>query len=80
MVVHFEVESTLMKHPAVVEAAVIGKPESHRIGDWSGIVVPLKEGFEAYWWDAAMSWFGSQENDGTSSGKPKGDFLYRKSS
>ncbi len=41
----YEVESTLMKHPAVVEAAVIGKPEP-TIGELVKAFVVLKEGFE----------------------------------
>jgi acetyl-CoA synthetase len=45
MVGPFEVESTLMKHPAVVEAAVIGKPEPS-IGELVKAFVVLKEGFE----------------------------------
>ena len=45
MVGPFEVESTLMKHPAVAEAAVIGKPEPS-IGELVKAFVVLKEGFE----------------------------------
>lgn len=44
MVGPFEVESTLMRHPAVAEAAVIGKPESN-IGELVKAFVILKEGF-----------------------------------
>lgn len=46
MVGPFEVESTLMKHPAVAEAAVIGKPEAS-IGELVKAFVVLKEGYEA---------------------------------
>lgn len=46
MVGPFEVESTLMKHPAVAEAAVIGKPEPS-IGELVKAFVVLKEGFAA---------------------------------
>lgn len=46
MVGPFEVESTLMKHPAVAEAAVIGKPEPS-IGELVKAFVVLKEGYEA---------------------------------
>lgn len=45
MVGPFEVESTLMKHPAVGEAAVIGKPEPS-IGELVKAFVVLKEGHE----------------------------------
>ena len=45
MVGPFEVESTLMKHPAVAEAAVIGKPEPS-IGELVKAFVVLKDGFE----------------------------------
>ena len=41
----FEVESTLMQHPAVAEAAVIGKPEPI-IGELIKAFVILKIGFE----------------------------------
>jgi acetyl-CoA synthetase len=44
MVGPFEVESTLMRHPAVAEAAVIGKPESN-IGELVKAFVILKDGF-----------------------------------
>lgn len=44
MVGPFEVESTLMKHPAVAEAAVIGKPEPS-IGELVKAFVVLKDGF-----------------------------------
>jgi len=43
MVGPFEVESTLMKHPAVAEAAVIGKPEPS-IGELVKAFVVLKDG------------------------------------
>lgn len=46
MVGPFEVESTLMRHPAVVEAAVIGKPEP-TIGEMVKAFVVLKDGREA---------------------------------
>lgn len=46
MVGPFEVESTLMKHPAVAEAAVIGKPEP-AIGELVKAFVVLKEGHKA---------------------------------
>lgn len=46
MVGPFEVESTLMEHPAVAEAGVIGKPEPI-IGEIVKAFVVLKEGFEA---------------------------------
>lgn len=46
MVGPFEVESTLMKHPAVAEAAVIGKPEPS-IGELVKAFVVLKSGFYA---------------------------------
>jgi acetyl-CoA synthetase len=45
MVGPFEVESTLMKHPAVAEAAVIGKPEP-TIGELVKAFVVLKTGNE----------------------------------
>lgn len=45
MVGPFEVESTLMKHPAVAEAAVIGKPEPS-IGELVKAFIVLKPGFE----------------------------------
>jgi acetyl-CoA synthetase len=45
MVGPFEVESTLMRHPAVAEAAVIGKPES-TIGELVKAFVVLKTGNE----------------------------------
>lgn len=45
MVGPFEVESTLMKHPGVLEAAVIGKPEPS-IGELVKAFVVLKEGLE----------------------------------
>ena len=45
MVGPFEVESNLMKHPAVAEAAVIGKPEPS-IGELVKAFVVLKEGHE----------------------------------
>ena len=44
MVGPFEVESTLMEHPAVVEAGVIGKPEPV-IGELVKAFVVLKDGF-----------------------------------
>lgn len=46
MVGPFEVESTLMRHPAVAEAAVIGKPEPS-IGELVKAFVVLKKGHEA---------------------------------
>jgi acetyl-CoA synthetase len=46
MVGPFEVESILMKHPAVAEAAVIGKPEP-TIGELVKAFVVLKPGYEA---------------------------------
>jgi acetyl-CoA synthetase len=46
MVGPFEVESTLMRHPAVAEAAVIGKPELS-IGELVKAFVVLKPGNEA---------------------------------
>jgi len=46
MVGPFEVESTLMRHPAVAEAAVIGKPEAS-IGELVKAFVVLKPGHEA---------------------------------
>jgi acetyl-CoA synthetase len=45
MVGPFEVESSLMEHPAVAEAGVIGKPEPI-IGEIVKAFVVLKEGFE----------------------------------
>jgi acetyl-CoA synthetase len=45
MVGPFEVESNLMKHPAVVEAAVIGKPEPS-IGELVKAFIVLKDGQE----------------------------------
>jgi len=42
----FEVESTLMEHPAVAEAAVIGKPDP-MAGEIVKAFVALKPGFEA---------------------------------
>ncbi|RIW18605.1 acetate--CoA ligase [Algoriphagus lacus] len=45
MVGPFEVESTLMKHSSVAEAAVIGKPEPS-IGELVKAFVVLKEGFD----------------------------------
>lgn len=45
MVGPFEVESTLMRHPAVAEAAVIGKPEP-TIGELVKAFVVLKKGNE----------------------------------
>ncbi|MEX2564611.1 MAG: acetate--CoA ligase [Cyclobacteriaceae bacterium] len=45
MVGPFEVESTLMKHPAVAEAAVIGKPEPS-IGELVKAFVVLKDGYD----------------------------------
>ena len=44
MVGPFEVENTLMSHPAVAEAAIIGKPDS-MIGNVVKAFVSLKEGF-----------------------------------
>ena len=44
MVGPFEVESTLMEHPAVAEAAVIGKPEP-TIGELVKAFVALKSGY-----------------------------------
>ena len=46
MVGPFEVESTLMRHPAVAEAAVIGKPEPS-IGELVKAFVALKPGYQA---------------------------------
>jgi acetyl-CoA synthetase len=46
MVGPFEVESTLMAHPAIAEAAVIGKPDPN-IGELVKAFVVLKTGFEA---------------------------------
>ena len=46
MVGPFEVESTLMRHPAVAEVAVIGKPEPN-IGELVKAFVVLKDGNEA---------------------------------
>jgi acetyl-CoA synthetase len=46
MVGPFEVESTLMEHPAVAEAGVIGKPH-FMIGEMVMAFVSLKPGFEA---------------------------------
>jgi acetyl-CoA synthetase len=46
MVGPFEVESTLMRHPAVAEAAVIGKPEPN-IGELVKAFVVLKPGNES---------------------------------
>jgi acetyl-CoA synthetase len=46
MVGPFEVESTLMEHPAVAEAGVIGKPEPI-IGEIVKAFVVLRNGFEA---------------------------------
>ncbi|MNY56053.1 Acetyl-coenzyme A synthetase [compost metagenome] len=46
MVGPFEVESTLMRHPAVAEAAVIGKPEP-TIGELVKAFVVLKTGIPA---------------------------------
>jgi acetyl-CoA synthetase len=46
MVGPFEVESTLMEHPSVAEAGVIGKPEPI-IGEIVKAFVVLKDGFEA---------------------------------
>ncbi len=46
MVGPFEVESTLMKHPAIAEVAVIGKPESS-IGELVKAFVILKQGNKA---------------------------------
>ncbi|WP_186755001.1 acetate--CoA ligase [Echinicola salinicaeni] len=43
MVGPFEVESSLMKHPSVAEAAVIGKPEAS-VGEMVKAFVVLKEG------------------------------------
>lgn len=45
MVGPFEVESALMEHPAVAEAAVIGKPEP-TIGELVKAFVALKSGYE----------------------------------
>ncbi len=45
MVGPFEVESTLMEHPAVAEAGVIGKPDP-MIGEIVKAFVALKSGFE----------------------------------
>ena len=42
----FEVESTLMEHPAVAEAGVIGKPDP-MVGEIVKAFVALKPGFEA---------------------------------
>ncbi|MDT8398580.1 MAG: acetate--CoA ligase [Pseudomonadales bacterium] len=46
----FEVESALMEHPAVAEAAVIGKPDA-MVGEVVKAFVSLRTGFEA---DAAL--------------------------
>ena len=46
MVGPFEVESSLMEHPAVAEAGVIGKPDP-MIGQLVKAFVSLKAGFEA---------------------------------
>jgi acetyl-CoA synthetase len=46
MVGPFEVESTLMRHPAVAEAAVIGKPEAS-IGELVKAFIVLKKGSES---------------------------------
>jgi acetyl-CoA synthetase len=46
MVGPFEVESSLMEHPAVAEAGVIGKPEA-MIGEIVKAFVVLKPGFQA---------------------------------
>ncbi|MGO4816884.1 acetate--CoA ligase [Flavobacterium sp. W22_SRS_FP1] len=46
MVGPFEVESTLMRHPAVSEAAVIGKPEAS-IGELVKAFIVLKKGNES---------------------------------
>lgn len=46
MVGPFEVESTLMRHPAVAEAAVIGKPEPS-IGELVKAFIVLKPGYES---------------------------------
>ncbi|MCD4667330.1 MAG: acetate--CoA ligase [Sulfurimonas sp.] len=46
MVGPFEVESTLMEHPAVAEAGVIGKPDE-MIGQLVKAFVSLKSGYEA---------------------------------
>jgi acetyl-CoA synthetase len=46
MVGPFEVESTLMEHPAVAEAAVIGKPDP-TIGELVKAFVVLKTGYKA---------------------------------
>lgn len=46
MIGPFEVESTLMRHPAVAEAAVIGKPEA-TIGELVKAFVVLKPEKEA---------------------------------
>lgn len=46
MVGPFEVESTLMRHPMVAEAAVIGKPEP-TIGELVKAFIVLKSGIEA---------------------------------
>jgi acetyl-CoA synthetase len=46
MVGPFEVESTLMEHPAVAEAGVIGKPDE-MIGQLVKAFVSLKAGYEA---------------------------------
>jgi acetyl-CoA synthetase len=46
MVGPFEVESTLMEHPAVAEAGVIGKPDP-LIGELVKAFVALKRGYEA---------------------------------
>lgn len=46
MVGPFEVESSLMEHPAVAEAGVIGKPEA-MIGEIVKVFVVLKPGFQA---------------------------------
>ncbi len=46
MVGPFEVESTLMEHPAVAEAGVIGKPDP-LIGELVKAFVALKSGYQA---------------------------------
>ncbi len=46
MVGPFEVESALMEHPAVAEAAIIGKPDPI-IGELVKAFVVLESGFEA---------------------------------
>ena len=45
MIGPFEVESVLMEHPAVAEAAVIGKPDA-TIGEVVKAFVALRAGFE----------------------------------